>query len=227
MVDPALLSLAFSAGFLTFFNPCAYAMLPAYIAYQFSQRGSEAATITRSLIKGAGTGAAVSLGFITVFIAIGTLVSLAGAQIKPYLPWASIVIGGIIIALGILWLANIRLSFFFVSPRAPLKGGYFHFFIFGVGYATASVACALPVFLMVVFTALSSGGLLSGLMIFLAYSLGMVVVMIPLAITISATKNLTLLRFERVVPYVQKIGAVILIIAGVYLIYTQSWIFGA
>lgn len=227
MVDPALLSLAFSAGLLTFFNPCAYAMLPAYIAYHFGQRGRKETSITRSLIKGAGTGAAVSLGFITVFLAIGTLVSLAGSQIKPYLPWASIVIGGILIALGILWLANVRLSFFFVSPRAPLKGGYFYFFIFGIGYATASVACALPVFLMVVFTAVSSGGLLSGLLIFLSYSLGMVVVMIPLAITVSATKNLTMLRFERVMPYVQKIGAVILIIAGVYLIYTQSWIFGA
>ena len=226
MVDPALLSLAFSAGLITFFNPCAYAMLPAYVAYHFSQRGRETTSISRSLIKGAGTGAAVSLGFISVFLAIGTLVSFAGAQIKPYLPWASVVIGGILIALGILWLANVRLSFF-VSPRAPLKGGYLHFFIFGVGYAAASVACALPVFLMVVFAAVSSGGLLSGLLIFLAYSLGMVVVMIPLAMAVSASKDLTLLRFERVMPYVQKIGAVILIIAGVYLIYIQSWIFGA
>ena len=226
MVDPGLLSLAFSAGLITFFNPCAYAMLPAYVAYHFSQRGSKATPITRSLIKGAGTGAAVSLGFISVFLAIGTLVSLAGAHIKPYLPWAAVVIGGILIALGILWLANVRLSFF-VSPRAPLKGGYLHFFIFGVGYAAASVACALPVFLMVVFAAVSSGGLLSGLLIFLAYSLGMVVVMIPLAMAVSASKDLTLLRFERVMPYVRKIGAVILIIAGVYLIYIQSWIFGA
>jgi len=224
MVDPALLSLAFSAGLLTFFNPCAYAMLPAYVAYQFSRRGGASTSITQSLIKGVGIGAAVSLGFITVFLAIGALVSLAGAQIKPYLPWASIVIGGIIIVMGILWLANVRLSFF-VSTRAPLKGGYHHFFIFGVGYAAASVACALPVFLMVVFTALSSGGLLSGLLIFLAYSLGMVVVMIPLAVTVSVSKNLALLRFERVMPYVQKISAVILIIAGVYLIYTQSWVF--
>jgi cytochrome c biogenesis protein CcdA len=224
MVDPALLSLAFGAGLITFFNPCAYAMLPAYVSYHFSRRESKGGAMTRSLIKGAGTGAVVSLGFISVFLAIGALVSLAGAQIGPYLPWAAIVIGVILIALGILWLANVRLSFF-VSPRVPLKGGGLSFFIFGVGYATASAACALPVFLMVVFAAVSSGGILSGLLIFLAYSMGMVVVMIPLAMAVSASKDLTLRRFERVMPYVQKIGAAILIIAGVYLIYLQSWIF--
>jgi cytochrome c biogenesis protein CcdA len=225
MVDPALLSLAFGAGLITFFNPCAYAMLPAYVSYHFSRRESKAATMIRSLIKGASAGAAVSLGFVSVFLVIGAPVSLAGAQIGPYLPWAAIVIGVILIALGILWLANVRLSFF-VSPRAPLKGGHFSFFIFGVGYATASAACAFPVFLMIVFAAVISGGLLSGLLIFLTYSLGMVVVMVPLAMAVSASKDLILRRFERVMPYVRKIGAAILIIAGVYLIYLQSWIFG-
>ncbi len=224
MVDPALLSLAFGAGLITFFNPCAYAMLPAYVAYHFSRHESKSATMARSLIKGASAGAVVSLGFISVFLTIGALVSLAGVQIGPYLPWAAIVIGIILIALGILWLANVKLSFF-VSYRAPLRGGWFSFFIFGVVYATASVACALPVFLMVVFSAVSSGGLLSGLLIFLAYSLGMIVVMVPLAMVVSASKDLALRRFERVMPYVRKIGAVILIIAGVYLIYLQSWIF--
>lgn len=225
MVDPALLSLAFGAGLVTFFNPCAYAMLPAYVAYHFSRQESKRVPMSRSLIKGASAGAAVSLGFISVFLTAGALVSLAGAQIGPYLPWAAMVIGVILIALGILWLANVKLSFF-VSPPAPLKGGYLSFFIFGVGYGTASAACAFPIFLMVVFAAVSSGGFLSGMLIFLAYSLGMVVLMIPIAMAVSASKNLALRRFERALPYVRKIGAVILIIAGVYLIYLQSWIFG-
>lgn len=223
MVDLALLSLAFGAGLVTFFNPCAYAMLPAYVAYYLGRHG--AGPLSEGILKGAGAGAAVSLGFVAVFLAMGTLVSLAGAQIGPFLPWAAITIGAILIALGFLWLAGVRLSFS-ISPPAPLKGGPLSFFIFGVGYAIASAACALPVFLMVVFAAVSSGGLLSGLLIFLAYSLGMVVLMVPLAMAVAASKDLALRRFERVVPYVRKIGAAILIIAGAYLIYLQSWIFG-
>lgn len=223
MVDPALLSLAFGAGIVTFFNPCAYAMLPAYVAYYLSRRGG--GSVAEGIAEGAGAGAAVSLGFVAVFLAVGTLVSLAGAQIGPFLPWAAITIGAILIVLGFLWLAGVRLSFS-VSPSVPLKGGPLSFFVFGVGYAIASAACALPVFLMVVFAAVSSGGLLSGLLIFLAYSLGMVVLMVPLAMAVAASKDLTLRRFERVMPYVRKIGAAILIVAGAYLIYLQSWIFG-
>lgn len=224
MVNPALLSLAFSAGLVTFFNPCGYAMLPAYVAYHLGQREDKVSTIDQNLIKGIGVGAVVSLGFISVFLVIGAPVSLAGAQIGPYLPRAGIAIGAILIALGILWLANIRLSFF-VSPKAPLGGGGVSFFIFGVGYAIASAACAFPVFLMIVGTAVSSGGLLSGLLIFLAYSLGMVVVMVPLTMAIAVSKNFTQRHLERMLPYMRKIGAAILIIAGAYLIYLQSWIF--
>lgn len=113
--------------------------------------------VSRSLVKGVGVGGVVSLGFVSAFLTLGALVSLAGAGIGPYLPWAAIVIGVILIALGILWLADIKLSFF-ISPRAPLKEGMLSFFIFGIGYAIASAACAFPVFLMVVFVAVSSGG---------------------------------------------------------------------
>lgn len=223
MVDPALFSLAFSAGLVTFFNPCAYAMLPAYVAYHFSRKERKLGSM-KSLIRGAGAGAAVSLGFIAVFLAIGALVSLAGAQIGQYLPWVAIVTGAVLIAFGILWLSGVKLSLF-ISPRAPLKKGWISFFIFGVGYAAASAACAFPVFLMIVSTAVGSGGLLSGLLVFLAYALGMVVVMIPLAMAVAASKDLMLRRIESLMPYVLKIGAVIMIIAGAYLIYLQSWIF--
>jgi cytochrome c biogenesis protein CcdA len=224
-MDYTLLSLAFGAGLVTFFNPCGYAMLPAYLAYHLSRQKRGTSAI-ESLVNGAGVGTMVSLGFISVFLATGALVSLVVAQINPYLPWVAVATGGVLIVLGILWLANIK-PWFFVSLRAPLTGGYLSFFIFGVGYATASTACAFPVFLMVVFAAVESGGLLSGLLVFLAYSLGMMAVMVPLAMAVSMSKGLMARRFEKAVPYVQKIGAAILIIAGAYLIYHQSWIFWA
>ncbi|MCS7131866.1 MAG: sulfite exporter TauE/SafE family protein [Hadesarchaea archaeon] len=222
MVDLALIPLAFSAGLVTFFNPCAYAMLPAYVAYHLSR--PEAGRAGKAIARGLWAGVAVSLGFIAVFLAAGALVSLAGTQIGPFLPWATIAIGGILIVLGSLWLAGARLSFP-VSPPAPLRGGPLSFFIFGVGYAIASAACALPVFLMVVLTAIGSGGLSSGLLIFLVYSLGMVAPMVPLAMAVSASKSFASHRFERMTPYLRKAGAAILIIAGVYLIYFQGTIF--
>lgn len=225
LVDPVLLSSAFAAGLVTFFNPCAYAMLPAYISYQFSRGGKIAQSAGWNILRGAGTGLAVSLGFVFVFLALGEIVSFTGIQVSQYLPWGTVVIGMALILLGVLWLANVKMSVS-ISPRVPKSGGLFSFFIFGAGYAVASAACALPVFLMVVSTAVSSGGFLSGLVIFLAYSLGMIVVMVPTAIAVSASKNLALNRFESVMSNTQKIGAIIMVLAGIYLIYTQKWVFG-
>lgn len=225
MVDPVLLSSAFAAGLVTFFNPCAYAMLPAYISYQFSRREKVAQSTGRNILRGAGTGLAVSLGFVFVFLALGEIVSLTGTQVGPYLPWATVLTGMVLILLGFLWLVNVKLSFS-ISPRVPKSSGLLSFFVFGVGYAAASAACAFPVFLMVVSTAVSSGGFLSGLAIFLTYSLGMIVVMVPIAIAVSASKNLALNRFESVASNAQKIGAIIMVLAGIYLVYTQKWVFG-
>lgn len=214
-----LLSLAFSAGVVTFFNPCAYAMLPAYISYHFIRR-SKPSSLTKNLLWGVSVGGAVSLGFMAVFLAVGGIVSLVGAQIGPYLPWAAIVVGVALVVLGAFWLMGIRPSLA-ISPKISLSDGKLPFFGFGVGYAVASMACALPVFLMVMFAAVGSGGFLSGLLIFFIYSLGMVVVMIPLTIAVATSKNLVLRYFERAMPWIHKAGAVILVVAGLYLIFLQ------
>lgn len=172
-------------------------------------------------LQGAKIGAIVSLGFTSVFLVIGALASFAGAQVEPYLPWMAMGVGVILIVLGVLWLLKVNLSLPY-APHVPPGGRYLSFFIFGATYAIASAACVFPVFLMIVFAAVSSGEVLSGLVIFLAYSLGMAVVMIPLSIAVSASRDLVLRNFTRAAPLMRKIGAVILIIAGTYLIYLQS-----
>jgi len=192
-------------------------MLPAFISYQFSRRDEGDSSTSRSLVRGAVIGLTTSLGFVFVFLTVGLLVSLSGAQIGPYLPGVTIIIGTILIVIGALSLTNFKLSFH-VSMRLPTGGGILSFFIFGIGYATASAACAFPVFLMVLLTAAASGGLASGLLIFLVYSLGMVVIMIPLAAAVSISRNLVLARIERLMPHMKKISAGILIAAGIYLI---------
>ncbi len=223
MVDFPLLSLAFGAGLITFFSPCAYAMLPAYITYHLSRRETKSGSVYRSYLEGAKVGGAMSLGFMLFLLAVGTIVSFAGVQIGQYLSHAAIVVGVILIVLGVLWLAKVRLSFL-VSLRVPIRNGWLSFFAFGIAYAIGSATCALPVFLLVVFAAVISGGIISGLSIFLLYSLGMIVVMIPLSIAVSTSKDLILQRFERILPHVRKIGAVTMIIAGIYLISIQVFV---
>lgn len=106
-----------------------------------------------------------------------------------------------------------------ISPQRNLGSA----FLFGIVYAVASLSCALPIFLAVVGGTLASQGLLRGLDQFLWYALGVgtviFVVMIGAAV---ATPSMT--RWPRTLtPYVHRVSAMLLIGAGVYLVY--YWVF--
>ena len=67
---PAL-ALAVSAGAIAAFNPCGFAMLPAYLALFLGEPAGRRAAVGRAL----GVGAAVTVGFVLVFGIAGMLIS--------------------------------------------------------------------------------------------------------------------------------------------------------
>ena len=67
MVEIALASLAFSAGLVSFVNPCGFALLPVYFTYYFKNENLEKSSFFRRLFFGLLMGLTVSLGFAVVF----------------------------------------------------------------------------------------------------------------------------------------------------------------
>ncbi|RLG56884.1 MAG: hypothetical protein DRN83_03115 [Hadesarchaea archaeon] len=212
-----LVGLAFSAGIIAFFNPCSYVMLPAYISYVLGKKEKHLTTPTRRVVNGIAFGGAATIGFLSVFLLLGMLVSMAGETIKPFYPWVLVGVGTILIALGSLWLAGIQVHIPFV-PRGHIKATYMGFYFFGIVYALAAIACVFPVFLMIVFSALSSGGLLLGMIIFLVYAVGMGAMMITVSVAVALSKELLLQRFRSLSRYIHGASAVILILAGIYIL---------
>lgn len=232
LIDLALMGLAFSAGIVAFFNPCSYALLPAYISYYLGKHddGKKTESILKRGLEGVGVGIEVTLGFLSVFVIIGVLISLVSSQIGAYLSWLIPGVGIILIILGLLWLLDIPLSFPH-SFEAPKRGKHVSFYLFGVLYALGSAACVLPIFLMVTLSvvtlsALTASGFLSGLLVFLSYAPGMGIMMIGVAIAVALSKNVLLEHFKKIMKYVRKAGALILIAAGIYLIYFWHIMFG-
>lgn len=221
-----LAALALSAGVLAFFNPCSYAALPAYISYVLGRDVKRRRkSSVRSALEGAGFGAAATLGFISVFTAVGAIVSLVGEAIKPLYQWVLVIGGAVLIALGVLWLAGAQLQLPRLSPGG-LTATHLSFYAFGVVYALAAIACVLPVFLMIVFTALSAGGFLGGVLVFLMYALGMGTMMIMVSVAAALSRELLLRRSQTVMSYVHRASAVILMVAGAYMILYWYMTFG-
>ena len=214
-----LWGVAFTAGMVSTINPCGFAMLPAYLSYFLGLEGGggEAkASPGRSLAVGAVT----SAGFFVVFGVAGLLLNAGVDVIRDWLPYFAIVIGAGIVVLGIAMLRGFELTV--ALPK--VQGGtgsrqWRSMFVFGMSYATASLSCTLPAFLIVVVGSLSGESFLTGVGTFFAYSLGMAVVLISLTVSLGAAQKGLLGRLRTAMQHVNRISAVIMIIAGTYIVW--------
>jgi cytochrome c biogenesis protein CcdA len=102
---------------------------------------------------------------------------------------------------------------------SPESQGIKTYFIFGIGYGLASLGCTLPIFLVVVGSAIKSQGFTNGLFQFFSYALGMGAVLTSLALSIAVFKGGLATYLRRLLPYMERIAGVLLLLSGTYQIY--------
>ncbi|MFD4640027.1 cytochrome c biogenesis CcdA family protein [Lentzea sp. NPDC058436] len=193
------LALAVVAGMVATVNPCGFAMLPAYLA--LVARDSPARAFMSGLV--------MTAGFVTFFGAFGILVAPVAATLKRYLPFVTVVIGLVMVVVGVLLVLGkdlyVRLPKLSAAPKS-----LWSMYGYGVAFAIASLSCAVGPFLAVV-----GASLQTGVMAFLAYALGM-----GLVVTVLAVAGASLApRLRKVLPHVGRIGGAVLIAVGAYVTY--------
>lgn len=229
MVNYALVSLAFSAGLISFVNPCGFALLPVYVTYYFKNEGMEKANLFRRIFAGLLFGLMVSLGFAAVFSSIGIVVAYIGTSLLKYVGWFDLFIGFLLVVIGFSYLFNLnskislnKLTNFGERLKSnKFSNKYVSFFLYGMGFAIASLGCTLPIFLLVVTSASKAGGFLNGILIFLTYAAGMSFFMILFSLAVAISKTAMESLLKKWMPYIYKFGAIVVIMAGIYLIYNQ------
>ncbi len=211
------LALALTAGTLAAFNPCGFALLPAYLTMLLADdTGAPSGAVPRAL----KLSAAMTGGFVTVFGLAGLVLTPLAVSVGEYLPWLTIVIGVALAAMG-LWLLSGRE----LSPRTPrLAAGrpamsVRSLYGYGLSYAVASLSCTIGPFLAVVSAALVGGGVLGGLAVFVAYAVGMGLVVALLSLAVALARGAVVGRLRRILPYVSRIGGGLLLLAGLYVAY--------
>ena len=210
----ASLSLAFSAGLLAVLAPCALPMLPSFVSYYMN------AEENRGLGSALTFGVITVAGFLSVFLVIGVLPSFAINSLASKIALITPSIGVILIILG---LGHLFSDFFYNIPiiktAAPKGTGIRAFYLYGVGYGAASMACSFPVFVLLVLQSATAGGIASILFMFLAYGLGAATIIVPLSVALTFSREVIYQRLMAVLPHMRKINAIILILAGIYMIY--------
>jgi len=214
---------AFTAGLVATVNPCGFPMLPAYLSYFIGLDDPDSTVATR-VPRALGAAGSVAVGFMAVFVGLGIPINAGMTWIPRAVPWVTIAIGVALIGLGAAMLAGFRLN-----PALPHldKGGQRRDFpsmaLFGVSYAIASLSCTIPSFLVVVAGTSRRANLLSGILAFVAYAVGMALVLMVISVAMALARDSLVHHLRRALPYVDRVAGALLVIVGGYLVY--YWVF--
>jgi len=217
---------AFAAGMVASVNPCGVLMLPNYVLFQLRTDGADESTARRAL-RALLIAAVVTAGFILVFAAAGIVITAGGQWLVTSFPYFGILLGVGMAALGV-WILTTGKTLSIlgggrvnVERRQTLGNA----FAFGIAYALGSLSCTLPIFLVVVGTSLTGGGLLSSFGQFIGYALGMGTIIVAVTLGAALFRRAMGRWMRLVTPYVHRVSAMFVVGAGAYLVY--YWVFEA
>lgn len=222
----APLGFAFGAGIAAAFNPCGFAMLPAYMGlYLGIHDERNTPSFVGQLGKALLIGGSVTAGFVLLFAAAGAVIGLgARSVVGSVLPWVGLGIGVLLTIAGAWLLSGGKLytalaqqmSERFGNPGQTNARGYF---LFGLSYGLASLSCTLPIFLAVIGTSFSTATIWTSFAQFVLYALGMGAVIIALTLLMAVFKGAVIGVMRRAMPYIQPIGTWLMLIAGTYIVF--------
>jgi cytochrome c biogenesis protein CcdA len=212
---------AFAAGMVASVNPCGALMLPSYIFFQLGADEEDPSPTVERVLKAVRIAIATTAGFAVIFGAVGLVVSAGGRWLTDLFPFAGLLIGAAMVGLGLWLLASHRSLGILAAGRVSVtpERTLWNMFLFGIAYGISSLSCTLPIFLVVVGTALGSGTLLVSLAQFMGYALGMGAVLAVITIGTALFREALERWLRRLMPYVHRVSALFLIGAGTYLIY--------
>jgi cytochrome c-type biogenesis protein len=217
-VIDAPLAFAFGTGMVATVNPCGFAMLPAYLSFFLGSEGAGGRDVRTTVQRSMRVGLSVSLGFLTVFGAVGLAIYHLSASVDRWTPWATLVIGVVLVLLG---LAMLRGWEPVLNLPKLQKGGRDRtdrsMFLFGVSYAVASISCALPLFTSAVAGTFRQSNLLSSLAVFVAYALGMTLVLLAITVSLGMARQGVVRWLRKALPHVNRVSGLLMIVAGAYL----------
>lgn len=213
-MDTALLAFALVAGAVAAFNPCGFALLPAYLCLVVAEDESgRAPAVLRAVRFGAG----MTVGFVAVFGLVGVVLAPLVGSFERYLPVVTIVIGVALLGLGGWLLSGRSLGVRGLAGRGRPPGtGWWSQVGYGASYAVASLSCTLAPFVAVTAGAVGVGNPLGVAGVFVAYALGMGVVVLALSVAVALARAALVARMRRAGAVVGRVSGVLLLVAGAY-----------
>ena len=197
--------ISFLEGIITFISPCLLPMLPIYVSYFAG--GGERST-NKTLLSAAG----FVTGFTLVFVAMGALAGTLGSFLRSHQTAVNVISGLVVIFFGLSYLGIFKLTLFRGSSRAASTSvhGFFPCLLFGMIFSIGWTPCVGAFLGSALMLASQQGQAVTGILMLLAYSLGLGIPFLFSAVLID--------RLKSAFGFIKRNYKIINLICGVFLI---------
>lgn len=168
---------AFGAGMLSFLSPCVLPLVPGYLSLMSGVGTAEMAVATRTDTRTVLRATLLFVaGFTAVFVALGAVASALGRALQENQVLLNRVAGVVVIVMGLV-IAGLLSPRLLAQERrlhvSPSRLGAFAPPVMGMAFAFGWTPCIGPVLAAVLSLAAADGTLTQGVVLLLAYSLGL------------------------------------------------------
>jgi cytochrome c biogenesis protein CcdA len=211
------LGLSFLRGLVAAVNPCAFVLLPAYLMFFLGIEAERGGPARASVQRALAVAAAVSTGFMLVFVVAGVISNFFTSWLDRNAKYATALIGVGLVVLGTAMLFGYRLPL--TTPNVSGAGRdrtLRSMFVYGIAYAVASIGCTIGLFAATAFAAPDSFG--EGVANVVAFGLGMALIVTALTVSLAFANQALVGVLRSASPYVDTVAAAFVIISGAYLL---------
>ena len=210
------LALAFGAGVLSFLSPCVLPLIPSYISFitgmsleELGERRWTAVTHALLLVS----------GFTIIFTLLGAGATAVGRVLHAQQAWLERAGGALIVVFGLYLLGAFQWGPMAREHRVHVQDkpvGYFGSLLVGVAFGAGWTPCIGPILGSILLYANSQAGVGQGIVLLLAYSLGLAV---PFLLAAFAVERFIewFKRYRRFMPLTTKLSGGVLVFIGVLL----------
>ena len=207
--------IAFLEGIITFISPCLLPMLPVYVSY-FAGGGE------RSVKNTLKTALGFVLGFSVVFVLLGALAGTLGGFLARWQTAVDLITGAVVVFFGLNFLGVFRFSLFrgMAGGMRTRRPGFFSAALFGVVFSVGWTPCVGTFLGSALMLASQQGSALVGILMLLAYSLGLGIPFVVSALLIDRLKG-TFAVIKRHYRVINLVCGGLLVVVGVLMMTGQ------
>jgi len=155
----------------------------------------------------------------TLYSLIGALSFTLGTLLNQIIPFMNVLSSLILIILGFATILEVDIPYLQFSPRLSDQKSLLGFYLFGFVYGLAGIGCSSTLFISI-FVYSMSAGFLNSILTFLLYAAGMGIPLFFTSILVSQTKSLIINRIQNSTQWIHKFSGTLLVIAGLYMLYS-------